>query len=323
MKNFSTALKASAAVALSFSLAACSSTSSSASTSASSAASTAGSATTTAAVNSTWDLLDTTNLVKADLDLSNAGGELKSILDSGKLVVATSPDFPPAEYMDSTTGKVKGAEMMLATYIAYNLGVDLEIETMDFNAVLTSVDTGKADLAISGFGYKKDRAENFELSTGYSGTGSAACHTLLTFTDTVDDYKTLDDYSGKTIAAQTGSLQQMYVEDEIPGATLELVTSIDQGILDLQSKKVDAMALPCSNAQNYADSSDGLLAKSTVEFDLTPYAEYAGQVVAAKKGETSLIDAVNSIIQTMTDNGYYSEWYLQACADAGVEPGDD
>lgn len=314
MKNHNKAIKAVSVIALSFSLTACGSSSTASAAAAGTASSKASDS-----VNATWSLIDTANLAKADIDLSAADGKLKAILDSGKLVVATSPDYPPAEYLDSATGMVKGSDMMLASYIAYNLGVDLQIETMDFNAVLTSVDTGKADLAISGFGYKKDRAENFELSKGYqSSTSAAACHTLLTFTDTVDDYKTLDDYSGKTIAAQAGSLQQMYVEDEIPGASLELVTSLDQAILDLQAKKVDAIAFDCITAKTYAASSNGQFSKSTVEFDLTPYADFAGTVVAAKKGETSLIDAVNASIDTMTENKYYDQWYLDACADSGA-----
>lgn len=316
MKSTYAILKSAAAAAIALSLAACTSASASAAGTSSAAASAKSSS------NSTYTLLDTSSLKKPDLDLSNADGVLKQILDSGKLIVATSPDYPPNEYLDATTNTVKGSEMMLATYIAYSLGVDLQIETMDFSAVLTSVDTGKAELAISGFGYKKDRAEQFELSKGYQGTSEAACHTLLTFTDTVDQYKTLDDFSGKTIAAQASSLQQMYVEDEIPDAKLELVTQLDQAILDLQSKKVDAVALDCTTAKNYADQSNGAFTKSSVDFDLTPYADYAGNVIAAKKGETSLINAVNTIIDTVTANSYYADWYKQAAADAGVAIGD-
>ena len=136
-----------------------------------------------------------TELGKADIDLSNAEGKLKEILDKRVLVVATSPE-------------VKGSEMTLAKYIANSLGVTLQVETMDFSAVLTAVDTGKADLAISGFGYKADRAKNYELSKGYQGTSEAACHTLLVFTDEVDNYNSLDDFSGKKIDAQASSLQE-------------------------------------------------------------------------------------------------------------------
>lgn len=258
------------------------------------------------------------NTPMADLDLSSADGVLKDILDQGVLVVATSPDYPPAEYVDASTGEIKGSEMKLAQYIADNLGVKLQVEPMDFSGVLTAIDTGKADLAISGFGYKKDRAENYELSIGYTGTSEAACHGLLVPADQLDSYSSLSDFSGKTIDAQASSLQEMYVEDEIPDANLQLVTSLDQAILDVTTGKVDAAALDCNTAKNYAASSGGKLAKSSVEFDLTPYADYAGNVIAAKKGETSLIEAVSSIIQVANDYELYTDWYNEAKAEAGI-----
>ena len=105
--------------------------------------------------------------------------------------------------------------MMLAKYVADCLGVDLKIEAMDFNAVLTAVDTGKVDMAFSGFGWKADRAEAFELSTGYVGDSSVAFHTLIVPADQADNYKSLEDFVGKHIVAQASSLQQMYVEDQI------------------------------------------------------------------------------------------------------------
>ncbi len=259
---------------------------------------------------------------KADVDLSNADGVLKDILDSGELVIGTSPDFPPNEYIDVESGEVKGSEIVLAQYIANSLGVTLKVETMDFNAVLVAVDTGKVDLGISGFGYKADRAENYELSKGYQGTSEAACHTLLVFADEVDNYNTLDDFAGKKIDAQASSLQEMYVTDEIPDAELTLVSTLDQAILDINAKKVDAVALPCTQAKAYAEQSNGTLAKSNVDFDLTPYADYAGNVIAAKKGETSLIEAINQIIDDVNDSGIYAEWYATAKAEAGITDGE-
>lgn len=159
-------------------------------------------------------LLDTTDLKKPELDLSNADGVLASILEKGTMVIATSPDYPANEFV-TEDGTVYGCEMMLAKYVADCLGVALKIETMDFNAVLTAVDTGKVDIAFSGFGWKADRAEAFELSVGYTGDDEVTFHTLIVPADKADQYDSLDDFVGKHIVAQAGSLQQMYVEDQI------------------------------------------------------------------------------------------------------------
>jgi ABC-type amino acid transport substrate-binding protein len=170
-----------------------------------------------AAIDDTYTyLLDTTDLVKPDLDLSAAEGVLADVLSKGTLTIATSPDYPAAEFI-TEDGTIYGSEMMLAKYVADCLGVDLVIETMDFNAVLTAVDTGKVDMAFSGFGWKADRAEAFELSNGYVGDSSVTFHTLIVPADKKDEYKELKDFVGKHIVAQAGSLQQMYVEDQIVG----------------------------------------------------------------------------------------------------------
>lgn len=159
-------------------------------------------------------LLDTSSLEKPELDLSNATGVLKNVLDKGVLSIATSPDYPSNEFINDE-GTVYGCEMMLAKYVADCLGVSLKIETMDFSAVLTAVDTGKVDCAFSGFGWKKDRADTFELSIGYTGDDEVTFHTLIVPADKASEYKSLEDFVGKHIVAQASSLQQMYVEDQI------------------------------------------------------------------------------------------------------------
>lgn len=270
-------------------------------------------------------------LGKADVDLSKADGKLKDILDKGQIVLATSPDYPPSEFVDDQ-GNVKGSDIMLAQYIANSLGVDLKVETMDFNAVLAAVDTGKVDIGISGFGYKADRAEQFELSHGYQSSSAAAHHTLLVPAEKADEYKSLADFSGKKIDTQANSLQEMYVTDQIPDADLQKVATLDQAILELQTGKIDAIALDSTTAKNYAETSDGMFVsvyeKNGVEFDLSQYADESGNVVAVKKGETSLIEAVNQVIDSLATSGkyesnLYTDMYYAACDAAVVSPNEE
>lgn len=270
-------------------------------------------------------------LGKADVDLSKADGKLKDILDKGQIVLATSPDYPPSEFVDDQ-GNVKGSDIMLAQYVANSLGVDLKVETMDFNAVLTAVDTGKVDIGISGFGYKADRAEQFELSHGYQSSSAAAHHTLLVPAEKADEYKSLADFSGKKIDTQANSLQEMYVTDQIPDADLQKVATLDQAILELQTGKIDAIALDSTTAKNYAETSDGMFVsvyeKNGVEFDLSQYADESGNVAAVKKGETPLIDAVNQVIDSLATSGkyesnLYTDMYYAACDAAGVSPNEE
>ena len=253
-------------------------------------------------------------------------GKLKSVLESGKLIISTSPPYAPNEYIDELSGEVKGCEMDLGYYIAEQLGVELVIESMDFDGCLIAVDTDKVDLSISGFGYKADRAEQYELSSGYYASNGEDHHTLIIKAENKDLYKTLEDFNkeGLVIDAQASSLQQMYVEDELPNAELVLFSDFSQGILDLSTGKVDAVALDYTTAKNYASTSNGefisVYDDLDIEFDLSIYAGTEGNVMAAKKGETALMEVCNLCIAQVMSDGSYREWYLAACEESGVEP---
>ncbi|MBR0461199.1 MAG: transporter substrate-binding domain-containing protein [Erysipelotrichaceae bacterium] len=265
---------------------------------------------------------------KADVDLSNVSGKLQEILDRGYIIVSTSPDYPPAEFVDAVTGEVKGADILVAQYIANSLGIDFKLETMDFAGVLVALDTGKSDLAISGLGYKEDRAELYELSVGYYYSDTDDHHTIMVPAEDVDKYNSLEDFAGLTIDAQANSLQQMYCEDQLPeDCTINLFVTMDQAILDLQTGKVDAVAFDATTAKNYAESSGGMFVslyqEKELQFDLSMYGDYAGTVVACKKGETELMDVINQIITQMMAEGKYTDMYYAACDAAGVSPGEE
>ena len=199
----------------------------------------------------------------------------------------------------------------MAQYIADQLGVELEIQAMDFAMVLSSVDLGESDMAISGFGWKEDRENSFELSDGFNKTGEAACQGLMIRRADAEKYPDLASFDGKLIAAQAGSLQENYVQTQLPQATLETITSMDIGILSLTTNKVDALASDCDVAKGYV-SKDNSLILADARFDTTLEDQHAGNVLAVKKGETELIAAINNIIADINEKGLYEQWKNEA-----------
>ena len=95
--------------------------------------------------------------------------ELKPSSPKEKLVVALNPDFAPFEYQKVVDGKnqIVGSDIELAKAIATELGVELELSPMSFDNVLASVQSGKADLAISGVSKTDERSKVFDFSTPY------------------------------------------------------------------------------------------------------------------------------------------------------------
>ena len=89
---------------------------------------------------------------------------LQKVLDQGVITCAVSPDYAPYEYLDLVTNEVKGSDIVLAQYIADQLGVDLKIEQMSFETCLAAAQTGSVDMCISSLSWKPERAEVMALS---------------------------------------------------------------------------------------------------------------------------------------------------------------
>ena len=119
----------------------------------------------------------------------------ESIKENKKLVVAVSPDYAPFEFKTLVDGKdqVVGSDIKLAQAIADELGVKLEVTTMSFDNVLSSLQAGKADIAISGISVTDERKKTFDFSDPYYETQNA----IIVRKDQESTYSSLDAFKGK------------------------------------------------------------------------------------------------------------------------------
>ncbi len=235
--------------------------------------------------------------------MAEGTGRLEKIMADGKLVVATSPDYAPYEFLD-TEGNPVGADMALAQYIADQLGVELEIQSMDFDTVLAAVSTGKVDLAIAGMVPKDERKEVMDFSDIYYNDGNQI---ILIRAEDAETYKTLADFAGKKVAAQNGTLQQELVTEQLPDATFEPIAKIPDAVMMLMSGKVEGVALASVVANQYiANYPDLMICETPFEY------EALGTAIAVVKGETALLDAVNGIVAEVVESGIYYQWIDEA-----------
>jgi len=234
---------------------------------------------------------------------------LERIKQAGKLVVSTSPDYAPFEFEDlrkSGQESYVGADMELAKYIAEKLGVDLVIEPIEFAAVVAAVNEGKADLAISGLSVNPERAEQAALSEVYYAGEQQG---IVTLKENADSFKTIADLKGKRVAAQNGSIQLDIANAQLTDSTIEMITTLNDGIMLLKSGKVDAVAVDITTGDQFVKNYPELaVAPLIFEYDSE------GFVVACKKGETQLMDAVNEIIAEVVSSGKYAQWLTDAVA---------
>ena len=250
---------------------------------------------------------------------SSEKSALQEIKDSGVLTVALSPDYAPMEFVDSSKSgqeQYVGFDVMLAQYIADELGVKLEIQAMSFDACQTAVSTASVPLSISGFSWTEERAENFELSDYYYAGENETEQVLLIRKADADKYKTAEDFDGVDVGAQNASLQMMMVTEQLPNAKAYTIGDIGVGVLELQSGNIEALAVAAGNAEMIVDSNPDLM---VCEWEFDVKTEYEANVVLITKGETELLEAVNAALQKAYDEGYYGGWYEEAVALAKSE----
>ena len=238
-------------------------------------------------------------------------GRLAKIKESGKIVMATSPDFAPFEFKDISSGKMEyvGCDIELGKYIAEKLGVELEIQAMDFAAVQAAVTSGSVDMAISSFSYTEDRAQSMGLSNKYDYDRGEQPSTqgILILAEDADTLNTAESFAGKKVAAQNGALQQSLVQEQLPDAQMETITNVNDGVMMLQTDKVDAVAVATSVGEtmiaNYPE-----LQFSDFWFET----DDDGNVIAVPKGEEALLEVINEAVDEVMEQDLYTEWHKEA-----------
>ena len=229
------------------------------------------------------------------------------------LVVAMSPDFAPMEFYDTAKSgddAIVGFDVILATYIAKELGMKLKIDPMSFDASMAAVASGNADLAISGFSWTAERAETFLISDYYVAGENETEQILITTADKAAQF-TADktDFTGLKIGAQGGSLQQLLVEEQLvpQGAQIELYENINVAATALATGDIDALAVAHGNGEALANET---IVLSDYFFEVDE--KYKNNVILLNKEDAELLEAVNAALAKAMAADVYDTWY-EAC----------
>lgn len=241
--------------------------------------------------------------------------KLNKIITKGEIVIITSPDYPPFEFIDDEkTGMDKyiGADIELMKYIASELGVTLKLEVADFDTTLASLALGTVDLAISGYTYEEKRAENYELSKPYYNEGEQGVLVLKEDLENLNTFEKLN--TNIKIGAQAGSLQAGYVQEQLLNAKLENFKTVPEGITLLDSGIIEGISLSKKVANIIIDKYPTKYAYVDGVFSVNE--EDTQMYVIAKKGEVDLINKINEIIAEAIEKGLYKTWDEAATARA-------
>ena len=220
------------------------------------------------------------------------GASLKKIQKAGKLVIATSPDFPPFESLDGS-GQVAGIEIDILEEVCAQLGVTLEIQQMDFDSVLPGVQAGKYDMGVSGITITEKRQKNVLFTDAYC----LAAQAIVVKEGSPISSKA--DLEGKTVAVQTGTTAESFCMEN--GYTVSAYAANNDAQSALLQGKADAWVIDDLTAADMvkvynAQGGDQLVILGEA-MTTEPYA------FAMAFGSEDTIEAINGILKTMEDSG--------------------
>ena len=248
------------------------------------------------------------------------GGCAKKEAGKPTLTVAISPDFAPMEFVDTSKSgqdQYVGFDVTLAKYIAQEMGRELVIKPMSFDACQAAVQTGTVDMSISGFSYTAERAENYNLSDYYYAGDNETEQSIITIMENEGKWTKAEDFAGKTVGAQTASLQMNLCNEQLPDTvTIKEFSDIGTAVEALRTGNIDALAVANGNGKAIIANNDGL-AFTGFDFEVDESAE--NNVIMLKKGADELTKQVNEILAKAYAAGLYGQWYAEAETLAGID----
>lgn len=214
-------------------------------------------------------------------------GEVTTVTE-GILTMGTNAAFPPYEYYEGDT--VVGIDAEIAQAIAEKLGLSLEIVDMDFNSIITAVQSGKVDVGIAGMTVEPDRLENVDFTDSYA-TG---VQVVIVTEDS--DIASVDDLEGKLIGTQEGTTGWSYCSEDYGDDMVIPYTNGATAVQALLDGKVDCVVIDQQPALSFVEANEGLKILET-EYAVEDYA------IAVSKDNTALRDAINTALNELIEDG--------------------
>ena len=228
-------------------------------------------------------------------------GEFTTI-EEGKLIMATNAQFPPYEMVADGEGfngtGFEGIDVEIASAIADKLGLELQIDDMEFDSALLAVQNNTADVMLAGLSYSEERDEVVDFTDSYA-TGVQ----VVIVKDGSD--VTMDNLGEKMIGTQRGTTGYIYASDtpENGGYGEDHVLAYDNGataVQALMNGQIDAVIIDEAPAKEFVAANEGLtiLPGNWVE------EQYCA---AVDEGNTALQNAINTALNELMDDGTVDE----------------
>ena len=213
----------------------------------------------------------------------------------GYMTIATNAAFPPYEYVEG--GEIVGIDAEIAGAIAEKLGLQLQIDDMEFDAITTSVKSGKADIGLAGMTVTPERQEEVDFTASYATGVQVVIVTEDSAITSVDDL--FAEGASNVIGVQRNTTGDLYTTWDLEEAGLATIDRYSKGadaVQALKTGKVDCVVIDNEPAKAFVDAVEGLKILETEYIQ----EDYAG---AMSKDNTALYEAVNAALEELIADG--------------------
>ena len=210
-------------------------------------------------------------------------------VNAGKLTMSTNAAFPPYE-MTTDSGDFEGIDIDVAAAIAEKLGLELQVDDMDFDAALLAAQSGKSDIVMAGVTVTDERQKVMD----FSDTSAEGIQSIIVPEDS--DIASADDLAGKIIGTQRGTTGYIYCTDDFGE---DSVVAYDDGLTAVQALnngQVDAVVIDNAPAKEFVAANPGLKILDTA------YAQ-EDYAIGVAKGNTELLNAINGALEELQADG--------------------
>ena len=235
----------------------------------------------------------TEEAASSEAETSADAAELTTVT-AGTLTMSTNAAFPPYEMTTDNGGYnntgFEGIDVEVAGAIAEKLGLELQVDDMDFDAALLAAQNGKSDIVMAGVTVTDERQKVMDFSDTYA----EGIQSIIVPEDS--DIASADDLTGKTIGTQRGTTGYIYCTDDFGE---DNVIAYDNGLTAVQALnngQVDAVVIDNAPAKSFVEANPGLKILDTA------YAQ-EDYAIGVAKGNTALLDAINGALEELQADG--------------------
>ena len=223
---------------------------------------------------------------------SGCGQSSVTTVEEGKLIMATNAYFQPYEYYDGD--KIIGIDAEIAAAIADKLGLELVIEDMAFDSIITAVNEGSADFGLAGMTVTEKRLEEVDFSISYANGVQAIIVPEDSAITSVDDLYA--EGAAYKVGVQLGTTGDIYATDDFGTDLVTSFTTGNEAVNALLGGDVDCVIIDNEPAKAFVANNEGLKILET---------SYADEDYAAciKKGNDQLREAIDNAIEELIEDG--------------------